>query len=640
MNCLFIVRKILTSFLFILSISSLKAGVINDSTRFHPRDTIKDAVVRNLRFDIQYAVPTLFVKDSVNEFLYRSLPYYKSTIYPGFLGVIGQAAYSLSFFDNKHITDNPFVSPFALSFYSKADNVFYNTRRPFTIMQFVGSANVLESFKALHTQNINKDWNVGFEMNFFGADGMYTFQKSSTHQAKAFTSYFGPRYSIVSQYSVNRMFSNENGGVDVRNMRNPDYSDPKSLDVALSDAKSVTRFNQLYVKQEFNLSGRYRKPDSVKVELNEFPLCIGHELTYDKSLHSFKEPFSSQDINFFPNRGLDTVNTYDSAYSKTITNFLYLKSSSNKDKQNSHSILAGYGVELEKYMFADHEMWQRISKYYNSYFQTNLWNISKSHTGFDAGARYYLPGRKQSNIEAHARAYSDFQKFDSLRVEAKVCAEIASPSYFYTTYRSNHFTWNNLNLEKQQTVNATLQMYSLYDKYHLKASATLLNNYIYISDNMNVNQNKSEVLVYALDAGKQTNLGILYLSNNVVYQQSSNDIISIPQFVTSNTIAVKAKYFKKALSMKAGFDLYIWSKFYTPAYMPELGVFYKQTKTKTGEYPFVDAFLQFSFKRMQVFFKYSHASYYVTSSNNFFSVYNYPLDKPTFSYGLSWYFYN
>jgi len=71
-----------------------------------------------------------------------------------------------------------------------------------------------------------------------------------------------------------------------------------------------------------------------------------------------------------------------------------------------------------------------------------------------------------------------------------------------------------------------------------------------------------------------------------------------------------------------------------------LGVFYKQTKTKTGEYPFVDAFLQFSFKRMQVFFKYSHASYYVTSSNNFFSVYNYPLDKPTFSYGLSWYFYN
>ena len=153
-------------------------------------------------------------------------------------------------------------------------------------------------------------------------------------------------------------------------------------------------------------------------------------------------------------------------------------------------------------------------------------------------------------------------------------------------------------------------------------------------------QNRLNVFVYALDAGKQTNLGILYLSNNLVLQQSSNAVVSVPALVTSNTIAIKAKFFKKALAMKTGFDVYYWTKFFAPAYMPELGVLYRQTNHSVGDYPFVDAFLQLNFKRMQLFLKYSHASYYVTSSNYFQSVDNYPLDKPTLSYGLSWYFYN
>ena len=634
-----IVRKVLVGILFLLSIVSLKASVLNDSARFQIKDTIKDAVVRYLRFDIPYAVPSLFIKDSVNDNLYRSLPYYKSTIYPGYLGTIGQAAYSLSFFDNKRVTDNPFINPFALTFYSKSDNVYYNTRRPFTIMQFVGSSNVLESFKAIHTQNINKSWNVGFEMNFYGSEGTYNLQKASTHQVKAFTTYFGPRYSIVSQYSVNRLFSKENGGVDVSNMRDPNYSDPKSLNVNLSNANSVTRFNQFYVKQEFNLSGRYRKPDSIKVELNEFPLCLGHELTYDRSFRSFKETMSTGE-KYYPNKGLDTLETVDSSVSKTITNFVYLKASSNKNSYIIHSLMAGYGVELEKYVFADHQMWGNLSHFYNSYFQANLWNITKTHEGIDASARYYLPGRKESNVDAQARVYKDFHKLDSMRLEAKISADVASPAYFYTTYRSNHFSWNNYNLDKQQTITASFGMYSLYDKYHIKASASLFNKYVYVSENLSVKQSDSKIFVYALDAGKQTNIGILYLSNNAVFQQSSNTIIPVPQFITANTVAIKTKFFKKALTMKTGFDFYYWTKFYVPAYMPEPGVFYKQNNKKYGDYPFVDVFLQFDFKRMQVFFKYSHASYYVTSSKYFQSVESYPLDKPAFSYGLSWYFYN
>jgi len=637
------VRKSIVFIILVLSFAIGKAAQTIDTTKSKPKDSVKVIarlpIVRKLRFDNPYAAPTLFVKDSVNDELYRSLPYFKTTEYPAYLGVIGQAAFSLAYFDNKQLTDNPFLSPFALNFFSSDDKEYYNTRRPYSILKFNGGANVLENFDALLTQNVNKEWNVGFDMHFYGSKGAYNYQKASTHQAKAFTTYFGPRYSIVAQYSANRLFTQENGGIEnVQLLRNSQYS-PATLDADLTAANSKTRFTQFYVKQEFNLSGRYHKPDSMKVELQEFPICIGHELKADHSFRSFTQTPSYLDKNIYPNKGLDTTKTSDSSLSKVITNFVYLKVSANRNRANSQTIIGGVGVESENYIFSDHLMWNKPNLYNNSFVQGSLWNYAKSHQGFDANTRFYLTGRKQANLLAQARIYLDFHSLDSLRIEAKVEGTVSSPSYFYTSYCSNHFTWNNDNLSKQETVTGTLQLYSLYDKYHLKASATLMNNYVYVDQNLKVDQTNKGIIITAIDGGKKTNWGILYLSTNAVVQ-SSNTIVQIPLFATTNTIAIKAKLFKKALSMKTGFDVYYWTKYYAPAYMPELGVFYKQFNVKSGDYPFVDAFVQFDFKRMQVFFKYSHASYYVTNSTNFFSVAHYPLDKPSFAYGLSWYFYN
>ena len=636
-----IVRRFLISISLLLSFTSVFAGITNDSADYHTKDTIKDAVVRSLRFDNSLAIPTIFEKDSINDNHFRSLPYYKATLYPAYLGVVGQAAYSLSYFDNRKLNDNPFMSPFALSFFSAADKDFYNTRRPFTIIKFVGSSNMFESFNALHTQNITKEWNIGFEMNFYGAIGAYNYQKASTHDMRLFTTFFGSRYSIVAQYSFNRLFSQENGGVkNVEKLRTNSNYDTKMLDVYLSGANSVTRFTQLYIKQEFNLTGRYRKPDSLKIELNEFPLSLGHELKSERSYRMYKETLSALSTVFYPTKPLNSATTRDSSISKVISNFFFLKASSNKKRSNIQTLIAGVGVETENYIITDYEMWGKSSIFNNGYLQMNLWNKSKSHKGFDAQARYYLSGRKQSNIETHAGIYSDYKKFDSLRIEANIDGQISSPSYFYTTYRSNHFSWNNNNLKNQQVVTASAQIHSLHDKYHLKVSASVLQNYVYVSDDLSIQQHNDNIIVYALDAGKKTNVGCLYLSNNIVFQHANTSIISAPQFVTVNTIALKARLFKKALKMKVGLDIYYWSKFYEPGYMPELGVFYKQSSNKTGDYPLTDVFIQFDYKRLQFFLKYSHASYYLTSGTNFNTVNRYPLDKPAISYGLSWYFYN
>jgi len=98
--------------------------------------------------------------------------------------------------------------------------------------------------------------------------------------------------------------------------------------------------------------------------------------------------------------------------------------------------------------------------------------------------------------------------------------------------------------------------------------------------------------------------------------------------------------FKKKLTLKTGFDFWYWTRFNTPGYSPVTGGFFNQEYYSHGNYPLVDYFLQFNFKRMQVFVKYAHVSYYLTNTNDYIAISRYPMQKGNFSFGISWYFYN
>jgi hypothetical protein len=206
-------------------------------------------------------------------------------------------------------------------------------------------------------------------------------------------------------------------------------------------------------------------------------------------------------------------------------------------------------------------------------------------------------------------------------------------------YKSNYYLWAN-NFAKENQNTAKFKIQSLQRKLSLSLKASYLINHVGFGNNVVPVQYTSPILVYAANIEKETHIGFITLYNNFLYQQSNSSAVHLPTFSTFNTVSANFYFYDRTLRMRVGVDFYCWSRFYTPAYSAELGAFYTQHNNLYGNYPYLDGFVQFNFKKIQLFLKYSNAGYYLTSSTSFCTVDRYPLNKPTFTYGLSWYLYN
>jgi len=625
-----------------------------DSVKVAKKDTFTVPIVRTLRFADAYKVPVLDVYDSTNTQFYRYYEQYSRTSYPGYLGVVGQASYDIDFMNRKTFCQDLFLEPYSLTFLSYKDLDYYNTRRPFTKLSYVDGANEEGIFNVLHTQNVNKECNFGLEMRFLGAVGSYMYEKSSGRDIRAWVNYFGPRYSLVSQYSFNRLYTQENGGLydlaDVNNLQSILKESSMQLTINLSGASSKNRFTQFYAKQEFSLIPAYKKPDTIQLALNEFPLALGHEIIFDDAYRTYTETVTDNVLEFYPRLPHDTTETNDSSRYQMLDNMLYLKLTGNR--RNGIATMLGFGVESEIHQFADYAGYDPMTFYQNSYVALKIWKKGNQKSGFDLSSRFFANGRKSQNYLADFTLFTTFDVLGEPSVAAVTAhADRQSPSYFFNTYSSNFYDWR-YDFGNQMTNQVSIKVSSVKKKFEARLSASLIDNYmyfnqtldpgnIYSSQDIAPTQEKDGLMVLSGLLSKKTHFWIVQLDNSVLWQQSSNTgVLSLPQLATFNTISFNIKLFKKKLLFRPGADVYTWTAFNLPGYSPELGVFYSQHETSYGKYPFVDAFLQFNFKRMQIFFKYANVSYHFTRSSALFSVHRYPQQTASFSFGLSWYFYN
>ena len=73
--------------------------------------------------------------------------------------------------------------------------------------------------------------------------------------------------------------------------------------------------------------------------------------------------------------------------------------------------------------------------------------------------------------------------------------------------------------------------------------------------------------------------------------------------------------------------------------MPATGVFYNQAERLTGNYPWVNAFLNLKLKRTRFFFMFEHLNEGF-SGFEYQHVPGYQLPVRMFKYGIAWTFYN
>jgi hypothetical protein len=227
---------------------------------------------------------------------------------------------------------------------------------------------------------------------------------------------------------------------------------------------------------------------------------------------------------------------------------------------------------------------------------------------------------------------------DSIRLKANGFIRSDKPSHFLENYESNHFIWNNTFLSIYKThIGGSFEIPTRL--FSLNVDIENLNNYVYFGNDALPMQHNGNIQVIAANLKQDFKIGKFALENNIVYQISSEkSIIPLPLLTLYHNLYVNMLWFK-VLSVQLGSNVRYHTAYYAPAYMPATGQFYTQKDSKIGNFPVIDAYLNFHLKRTRVFVEYSHLNQ-LFMRTAYFSMPNYPINPALIKFGLTWNFYD
>ncbi|MBT3207525.1 MAG: putative porin [Bacteroidetes bacterium] len=562
-------------------------------------------------------------------------PIFRNSISNTTLGNFGMANISNVYFDRKQ-NNLFFLQAYDLYFLNPEKNVFYNTKKPYTNLSYAKSGakgREEELLEVIHTQNVNPFFNVGFTYNLISSIGKYNRQEVKNNSYSLWTSYEKNRYSIHGNWNSNKFRIYENGGLsNDEDFTNGSNTSLEYIDVNLDDAKSEILDKSLLIVQKYDLGKTITEigKDSIENDVFVKKSTIVHKLQLERKSRLYEDGI---DTIFYNNIFLDSIQTYDSAAFKLMTNTFQW----NFEKMFADSTSIFYNFSLsnklsDSYYYNENEILSSsfIGASARNNISKNVWNINSQFCfeGYNQG-EYFLNAILMRRLNLNS---------DSAVVAVKLKYSNSSPDYFLQNYNSNYFGWaNDFVTEKRLSSNILFNIPSRFFKIGLNYA--LISNHIYFNELAIPVQSNDEISIVSANIDKAFKFWRFKTNHKFVVQYSDNKAIAIPKFATYNSIFYEQFLLKKVLKVQLGVDFYYNTKFYSYAFMPSTNVFYLQNEKLIGEHPYFDIFLNIKLKTVRFFLKYSHINSEI-SKLDYFSALHYPLNPMTFKSGLSWTFYD
>ena len=275
-------------------------------------------------------------------------------------------------------------------------------------------------------------------------------------------------------------------------------------------------------------------------------------------------------------------------------------------------------------------------KSYNDVSVGGQFSGSIGNWAYKTNGYFYLTGYRQADVSADA----EFIRYLSQKTrKISLSGHIASlkPSFFLQNYASSHFIWNN-DFKNTDNIEAQLQ-YSSKNNFYGTVALNYFTGYIFFDSLALPRQIETELLVASLSIDKQFDWGPVHHLHRILVQKSTNSDIHLPLVAYGNSTWYQNEVFKGALKFQIGFDFYYFLKYYADAYMPATGMFYDQYESKIGEYPFMNAFINWRIKRTRFTLQYTNALAGI-AGYNYFMAYRHPNFPGSLKFGLAWTFYD
>ena len=582
--------------------------------------------------DPDFGKVSAYIPDTTFNYHFHDYPFRRQDVNASWLGVAGSPVQYYNWFLRRSDEGVEFYDAQEAWSYSHRTLPHYNTKVPYTELGYFGTllANRDKESDNLHlftTQNITPALNFSLLFDRFGGGGILESEQTANKTSVVQANYLGKRYTMHAGFIRNVVQRQENGGiVDIGWIRDTTV-DARDIRVELSGARSKIKKNTFFVDQQlripFTFISRMRarrdttfhfNPDSLDRDITT--AYIGHSSefsTYTREYYDNISGASGSDIYELFRYGTASA---DSMRVARLDNKVYLRLQPWSDAGVISKLDVGVGDYMKQYF--DSTTVRPTKHVENSvYLYAGAEGQLRDNAYWNAKGRFVMLGHDAGDFGIEANAELRFYPFrrarkSPLSLSAHFETTLQEPTYYQQHLNLNHYSWDN-----EFGKISTTRIQGRLDIPHWRLSAdvgyALLGNNLYYGTDGIIRQNGQAMSVLAANLRKDLVLGPLHLDHRALFQVSSNpDVLPLPAAAFNfryylEFVVQRNEARQNVMVMQVGADAYYNTKWYSPAWNPNLGVFHNQTERLYTNGPFFDVFVNVQWKRACVFIKYQNA---------------------------------
>jgi hypothetical protein len=534
-----------------------------------------------------------------------------------------------------------------------------NTQSPYTELDwsYGGQTETSEqTFRIRHSQNVNRFFNFGLIYDIDFSLGQYSFQRSADKTFTFYSSYTGPKYKAYLSLNLNNMLTFENGGV----------ANLSDLETAAQTRDILTRLGtsnksnallkdrSLLLVQRYTIGGESTpaKKGAPAEKKGFFGLSgtISHILQLESTGRRYMD--NVPDTSFYKHIYIADF-TSDSVFAGSVKNTLRFDFTT--DETRKFRLGGGVGIrnEMSTYYYDIPEHFIRPTGSVKLHRNSNillgkLFNNIGSDFGWTASGEIYLTGYKIGDFTLNGEILKSFglkRGKASWAITGSVMNK--QPSIWYEHWGGNNFKWNN-NFKKEFMAQAGTVIKYPARKTELGFNYAIIKNYTDFGPDTLPSQYSGALSVAALTLKNELRAWKFHLASDVIIQKSSNtNVLDLP-LATIRSAAYFEHLFRFVktggkLNTQLGADVIYYTGYHPYDYMPATGRFFRQSDYTSGDYPYINLFINLKIKRTRLYVMLDHANAGLMSPDvryNYLMVPHYPQAIRMFKYGLSWTFYN
>ncbi len=552
---------------------------------------------------------------------------------------------------------NPFAPiPLGFDMQLSADERFVKTAQdvrfflpmlPYSEIRYTMGSKKEQQIKVNFTREFSPRLIIGMDYNLINSPGPYLNSKTNNSSVVFSGSYRikNERYGVGAFYFRNKLEQQENGGITTDSIfTNNIETDRRVIDVWLQQANNTIKASGFGFEQYFILSAPEKKSsDSITKTRNRIQTGrIKHALVYQRNqqlyadpnpLNEFYQPFSPL---------FDSLVTNDSISTQMIKNSLVWNSLSYVKPDKIPLFFFYFGAEHAAYKLfqGTNDSLLFVNRY--NYDQLGIlggFNLNlKEKTKLSAHLNMLIGGHQAGDFVLNSKASQSFKskKKDFGEVSFKLNIRSQSPSWFYNSFLSNHFRWDN-SFEKQNT----FELEGTYKIWFLGFSVnqTSIDKYLFLNENAFPEQIGGTLNIRTIKTTFDFQKGKFNVQGFVSYQKADIDsAMHLPELAANLKFGFSQSLFKNAAVMQPGFNIRWFSAYYADAYMPALRRFHMQFDEKIGNYPYLDVYLALKVKRANIYLQYANLLG-LAGDYRYFTTPHYPMRDARFYFGVNWRFY-